>query len=63
MTDSTTGRSSDEGKYFTIQEVANRYRVVPRTVRNWIARRWLRAVRKGRLIRIPDSALVDFDDD
>ncbi len=48
-------------RYFKVLEVAERYRVVPRTVRNWVKRRWLLATRKGRLIRISQAALDEFD--
>ena len=44
-------------KHYTVAEVANIYCVTARTVRNWIARGELRAWRRGRLIRIPQSAL------
>lgn len=48
--------------HFTVAEVAAIYRVTPRTVRNWIYGGLLRAWRRGRLIRIPQSALENFDE-
>jgi excisionase family DNA binding protein len=39
--------------YYTVREVAEIYRVKPRTVRNWIKGEELRAWRRDRLIRIP----------
>jgi excisionase family DNA binding protein len=47
--------------HFTVAEVAAFYQVCPRTVRNWVGDLTLRAWRKGRLIRIPQSALEEFD--
>ena len=55
---------TDEGeleRQFTVKEVATNRRVVPRTVRNWIKFHGLRATTVGRLIRISQSALDDFD--
>jgi excisionase family DNA binding protein len=46
--------------HYTVAEVAKLYQVCPRTVRNWIRDRSLRAWRQGRLIRIPQSALDEF---
>jgi excisionase family DNA binding protein len=48
-------------QYFTVNEVAEIYRVTPRTIRNWTDRGLLKAWRKDRLIRIPRSALDKFD--
>lgn len=48
-------------RQFTVKEVAINRRVVPRTVRNWIKLRGLRATKVGRVIRISQSALNDFD--
>ncbi|MEQ1714659.1 MAG: helix-turn-helix domain-containing protein [Hyphomicrobium sp.] len=48
-------------RHYKVAEVAERYFVTPRTVRNWIQNDSLRAWRRGRLIRIPQSALDEFD--
>jgi excisionase family DNA binding protein len=48
-------------RHYTVAEVAEIYRVTTRTVRNWVNDEELRAWRKGRLIRIPQSALEEFD--
>jgi excisionase family DNA binding protein len=53
--------SSTPEPHYTVREVADIYRVTPRCVRHWIENEELRAWRKGRLIRIPQSALVEFD--
>ena len=47
--------------YYTVAEVADRYRVRPRTVRCWIKRGELVALKPGRLLRISDRALSDFE--
>lgn len=47
--------------HYTVREVADMYRVTPRSVRHWIKNGQLRTWRKGRLIRIPRSALAEFD--
>lgn len=56
------GSESALEPHFSVEEVAARYRVCDRTVRNWVARRAMRAVIIGRLIRIPASALKEFDE-
>ena len=48
-------------RFYTVRDVADIYRVTPRCVRQWIDNKELRAWRRGRLIRIPQSALVEFD--
>lgn len=48
-------------QHYTVAQVAALYQVDPKTVRNWIRCGALRAIRKGRLIRIPQSALKEFD--
>jgi excisionase family DNA binding protein len=48
-------------RYVTVAAVAARYGVGTRTVRNWIRWKWLRAIRKGRLLRISETALKKFD--
>lgn len=52
---------SELERQFTVKEVAANRRVVPRTVRNWIKFHGLRATTVGRLIRISQTALNDFD--
>jgi excisionase family DNA binding protein len=49
-------------RHYTVSEVAEIYRVTSRTVRNWIKDKKLRALRKGRILRIPHSALGEFDE-
>lgn len=49
-------------RYYAVAEVAAIYGVTPRTVRNWVKRGEMRAWRKGRIIRIPHSALREFDE-
>lgn len=44
-------------KMLTPQEVAQRLRVTPQTVRNWIREGKIKAVRVGRPWRIPESEL------
>lgn len=48
-------------QHYTVAHVAASYEVDPKTVLNWVKCGALRAVRKGRLIRIPHSALTEFD--
>jgi excisionase family DNA binding protein len=48
-------------RFFTVTEVASRYRVKPRTVRDWIKRGRIVAMRTGRLIRISSDALAAFE--
>ena len=46
--------SAQDDEYLTVAEIAARLKVNPQTVRNWIARRELRAARVGaRRVRIP----------
>ncbi len=47
--------------HFKVAEVAALYKVTPRTVRNWIEDGRLRALKRGRIIRVPKSALDDFN--
>jgi excisionase family DNA binding protein len=47
-------------KLLTPEEAAERFAVSPRTIREWIRLRKLRAVRVGRLLRVPESAVRDF---
>ncbi|MBC7075465.1 MAG: helix-turn-helix domain-containing protein [Syntrophomonadaceae bacterium] len=50
----------EEQKYFTPQEIAEKFKVKKSTVYFWIREGKLRAVRLGSLIRIPEYALKDF---
>ncbi len=47
--------------HFTVSEVATFYQVSPRTVRNWLCA-GLRCWRRGRVVRIPLSALQEWDE-
>lgn len=47
-------------EYFTVQEVAKRFRVSRQAVYDWIDAGRLRAVRVGERVRIPASALQEF---
>lgn len=49
-------------RMLTVAEVADHYRFTPRTIRNWIKDGAIQAVRIGRSIRIPETALRDFDE-
>jgi excisionase family DNA binding protein len=44
-------------KLLTVEEVAARFECTTRTVRNWITTGELPAIKRGRLIRIPETAL------
>jgi excisionase family DNA binding protein len=44
-------------KYFKVSEVAKQFRVSRQTVYDWISEGRLRAVKIGRVTRIPESAL------
>jgi acetyl-CoA synthetase len=50
----------DEETLFTIQEVAARLKVTPKTVRQWLQRGQMRGIKAGKLWRIPESALDEF---
>ena len=41
-----------DGQFLTVSDVAERLRVHPQTVRGWIARGDLRAIRIGRTVRV-----------
>ena len=49
-----------EPEQLTVQEVADICRFHPKTVRGWIKNRELKAIRKGRSIRITRCALKAF---
>jgi excisionase family DNA binding protein len=53
------GRRMDE-KYLTVEEVRTKLNVTRQAVYNWISEGKLRAVRVGRSVRVPVSALVEF---
>ncbi len=46
-------------KLLTVPEVAARWGVTPRTVRNWISSGELPAIKRGRAIRIPENSLYE----
>jgi excisionase family DNA binding protein len=47
-------------KYLTVQEIANKYKVTSAAVHKWIKEGKLKAIKMGRLWRIPESALQEF---
>lgn len=49
-----------EEQVYTPKEIADRYKVTPAAVLKWIHEGRLRAVRLGKVWRIPESALEDF---
>jgi excisionase family DNA binding protein len=49
-----------EEKYLTVREVASRLGVTRQAVHNWINEGRLRAVKAGRALRVPESAVVEF---
>lgn len=49
-----------EDPFLTVAEIAERLRVNPQTVRNWIDRGQLRALRVGRRVRIRQSDFERF---
>ena len=53
-------RRDDQIGFFTIAEVAERLRVVTRTVHRWIKSGDLVAHRRGRVVRIAESDLKAF---
>ena len=61
MKERNPGPPRSDERYYTVAEVAARYKVDKRTVRNWIRRGWLRAIKKGRVVRVAQSALDAFD--
>jgi excisionase family DNA binding protein len=52
--------ASLELRLFTVKQVSEIIGVVPKTVRRWIRTGELRAMGKGRLLRIPEWSLLDF---
>jgi excisionase family DNA binding protein len=49
-----------EERYLKVQEVADRLGVTRQAVHNWINEGRLRAVKAGRALRIPESAIMEF---
>jgi excisionase family DNA binding protein len=49
-----------DDRFLTVGDVAERVRVHPQTVRQWIARRELRAIRIGRVVRIPRTEFEEM---
>jgi len=47
-------------EYLTVDEVRRKLHVTRQAVYNWISEGKLRAVRVGRSVRVPVSALVEF---
>jgi excisionase family DNA binding protein len=47
-------------KYYSPNEIAEIYNVKEDTVRKWISMGRLKAIKMGRLWRIPESALLEF---
>ena len=61
-TDSTGGGGpplAADDEFLKVADVAKRLRVHPQTVRSWIARGELRAIKLGRTVRIPRT---DFEE-
>lgn len=49
-----------EDQYYTVQEIAKRLRVTRQAIYNWIDEGRLQAVKVGRSLRIPESAVKAF---
>lgn len=47
--------------YYTIPEVANKFKTNEATVRKWIKENKLKAFQNGKIIRIKPASLVEFD--
>jgi excisionase family DNA binding protein len=47
-------------QYYTVREVAERFKVSRQSVYDWIREGRLRAVKLGNRTRIPESALEEF---
>jgi len=47
-------------QYYTVREVAERFKVSRQSVYDWISEGRLRAVKIGNRTRIPESALEEF---
>ncbi|AOQ23844.1 hypothetical protein MTAT_14300 [Moorella thermoacetica] len=46
--------------YLTVQEIAEKYKVTSAAVHKWIKEGRLKAIKLGRVWRIPESALREF---
>lgn len=46
--------------YFTVKEIADKFRVSRQAVYDWIESGQLRAIRVGKRVRIPESAIEGF---
>jgi excisionase family DNA binding protein len=53
---------AQEETYLTVKEIAKRYKVTEQTIRNYVKRGQLEAVRFGDQLRISEKALQDFLD-
>lgn len=49
-----------EERYYTVEEIAKRLRVTRQAIYNWIDEGRLHAVKVGRALRIPESAVNAF---
>lgn len=47
-------------EFYTAEEVAQKLKVSPNVVRRWIREKKLKAVKVGRLWRVPESTLREF---
>ena len=54
------GPSFMSEQYYTVREVAERFKVSRQSVYDWISEGRLRAVKIGNRTRIPESALEEF---
>lgn len=61
MTSRTTPPRADAEQDYTVEEVAKRMRVTPRTIREEIKRGKLKATRVGRFWRITAEALARYE--
>ncbi|NSW76059.1 MAG: helix-turn-helix domain-containing protein [Candidatus Atribacteria bacterium] len=47
-------------EFYTVEEVAQKLKVTEYVIRKWIREKKLKAVKIGRLWRVPESALREF---
>ena len=57
MKKSTADRTPDNTQYWTTEEVANLFRVKPRTVRDWIRKGEIKAFKRGAAWLIDEEEL------